>query len=97
MLSSSFAMPRKGHFTAVFKILAYLKSYNRSRFVFDDNYAVINNQFKENVDWTEFYGNNKNRFLQMHRKLVIRLLRFQPLLMLTMQETALLVVLKQMF
>jgi hypothetical protein len=51
MLSSFLAMPRKGHLTAVFNVSAYLKSHNWSRLVFNDTYAVINNQFKENVDW----------------------------------------------
>jgi hypothetical protein len=59
MLSSFLAMPREGHLTAVFNVFAYLKSHNRSRLVFDDTYAVINNQFKENVDWTDFYGDVK--------------------------------------
>jgi hypothetical protein len=58
-LSLFLAMPRKGHLTAVFIVFAYLKSHNRSCMVFDDTYAVINNQFKDNVDWTDFCGDVK--------------------------------------
>jgi hypothetical protein len=58
-LSLFLAMPHEGHLTAVFNVFAYLKSHNRSRMVFNDTYAVINNQFKEIVDWTDFYSDVK--------------------------------------
>jgi hypothetical protein len=59
MLSSFLAMPREGHLSAVLHIFAYLKSHNRSRLVFDDSYADIENHFIDGADWTDFYGNVK--------------------------------------
>jgi hypothetical protein len=45
MLSSFLAMPREGHLSPVLHIFVYLKSHKRSRLVFDDLYADIDNQF----------------------------------------------------
>jgi hypothetical protein len=58
MLAAHMAMPRIGHLYAVFRVFAYLKAKHNARLIFDPTYPSINHhKFKENLDWTPFYGN----------------------------------------
>jgi hypothetical protein len=60
MLAAHMAMPRIGHLYAVFRVFAYLKAKHNARLIFDPTYPNINHhKFKENQDWTPFYGNVK--------------------------------------
>jgi hypothetical protein len=57
-LAAHMALPREGHLEAVFHVFAYLKCKHNARMVFDPCYPDIDiNDFKTDVDWTEFYGN----------------------------------------
>jgi hypothetical protein len=45
---------------AVFRVFAYLKKKHNSRLIFDPTYPKIDHtKFKENEDWSNFYGNVK--------------------------------------
>jgi hypothetical protein len=60
MLAAFMAMPRKGHLFAVFRVFAYLKKKHNSRLIFDPTYPKIDHaKFKDNEDWSNFYGNVK--------------------------------------
>ena len=53
-LSSFLVQPRHGHLE-VFHIFAYLKSYDRSKMVFDDSRILLDESCFVKQDWTTFY------------------------------------------
>ena len=55
MLSRYSAAPREGHLHQVIHVFAYLKKYERSRLVFDDNRPDLKDAKFVNVDWKETY------------------------------------------
>jgi hypothetical protein len=56
MLATHMAMPREGHFYAVFGVFAYLKAKHNGRRVYDPTYPGINHQkFKANDNWKAMY------------------------------------------
>jgi hypothetical protein len=59
MLSRHSVAPRRGHLEQVFHIFAYLKRYERSTMVFDDNLPHFDETRFVRCDWTEFYPGAK--------------------------------------
>jgi len=59
MLSRHSVAPRRGHLEQVFHIFAYLKRYERSTMVFDDNLPHFDETRFVWCDWTEFYPGAK--------------------------------------
>ena len=55
MLSRFLAAPREGHLEQCFHVFAYLKQYNRSSLVFDDQEPTFDEARFEKVDWAEYY------------------------------------------
>ena len=59
-MSSYLAMPREGHLDSVIHIYSYLKCHHNCRMIFDPTYPTIEQeQFKDNCDWKEMYGDVK--------------------------------------
>ena len=56
MLASQMALPRVGHFDAVLRIFAYLKSKHNSRIVFDPTTPQITEGVFQKHTWVNFYG-----------------------------------------
>jgi hypothetical protein len=59
LLASHTAMPRKGHLEAVYHVFAYLKQHLNSTIVFDERRPLIDEDSFLQVDWADFYGNEK--------------------------------------
>ena len=60
LLASHSAMPREGHLEALIHVFTYIEKKHNSRMIFDPTYPDIDlTQFKENEEWTKFYGNVK--------------------------------------
>ena len=55
MMSRFLAAPREGHLEQVLHIFAYLKKYDRSKLVFDDEAPVFEDSRFAKCDWDEFY------------------------------------------
>ena len=61
LLSSYLTAPRKGHLEAVYCIYGFLKSHMRSTMVFDDAYVHWNDNDFTVYDWTDYYGDVKEK------------------------------------
>jgi hypothetical protein len=59
LLASHTALPRRGHLEAVYHIFAYLKQHLNSKIVFDKRWPVIEEDSFLQVDWEDFYGDQK--------------------------------------
>jgi hypothetical protein len=55
LMSRYLAQAREGHLNQLFHIFAYLKTFNRSKLVFDDSVPVIDQSRFHQCDWSEFY------------------------------------------
>jgi hypothetical protein len=59
LLASHTALPRRGHLEAVYHVFAYLKQHLNSTIVFDERWPVIEEESFLQVDWGDFYGDQK--------------------------------------
>lgn len=55
LLSSFLMQPRQGHLEAIYSIYGYLKQYNHSTMVFDDQEINWNENDFVHYDWKDFY------------------------------------------
>ena len=59
LLASHLALPREGHFDALFRVVAYLNNKHNTTMVFNPSYPVINLLDFKRCDWRTFYGDVK--------------------------------------
>jgi hypothetical protein len=59
-------LPHRGHLEAVFHVFAYLKKNKNGVIVLDPTYPKIDlSMFNDGADWSNFYGNEKQLYLQI--------------------------------